>query len=401
MSQGKRKRILVVEDDQVLSEMLRLIFREEGYEVSHASSGEEAYEKAIRQVPDLAIIDVILPAMDGYMLTRRLRQRPLTRSVPIMMLSSKSEIADKVAGFQAGADDYLTKPFQHEELIYRAKNLIMRAELGTGPLAPIARRRGKIIAVFGSKGGVGKTVVATNLAVAIRQRTNKRVVIFETDFFFGDLNVHLNLPAERSIIHFVQNIDQLEPTLADQVLTVHQSGVRVLLSPSGPEQAEMITADHIKHLLEFLVELCDYLVVDCNASYDDRMLAVLERADHILIVVTPEIGPLKNTIAFFEIADKLGLSVEKTQIVLNRANSNVGIEDTDIERTLSRPVAFRLNSGGTPVVLSVNRGVPIVMDRPEHPLSQQIMQLADSLIGVRVESKAATKDSSKNTFPTH
>lgn len=379
MSHQTQARILIVDDDRALSELLRRILVSAGYDAAVSATGEDAYNKILRQRHDLIIVDVMLPGMDGYGLSRRLRQNAATRSVPILMLTARGDIADKIAGFEAGADDYLTKPFQPQELLYRIKSLLARVPASAQPKSE-SRGRGRLLVFFGTKGGVGKTTIAVNLAIGLHQRSGKRVALFDADLSFGDVGVHLNLPTVRSVLDLTEHIDELEPGLAEQVLLPHASGIRVLLSPFRPEAAEVITPDHMGRLLDFLAGLYDFVIVDCALSYEDRMLEVLEHADDILLIVTPEVGALKNTSLFLDLAIKLGLSLDQIHIVLNRANSNVGIGSEEIEHTLKQRVEFRLVSAGRPVVYSVNRGVPLMIEQPEHVFSQQILQIADDAL---------------------
>ncbi|HYN88391.1 MAG TPA: response regulator, partial [Ardenticatenaceae bacterium] len=337
MSQGTPHRILIVDSNLGLAELLRLILLNEGYEVILAATAEEGYLQAAQRAPDLAITEVELPDMDGYTLVRRLRQNPATRSFPILMATARTAVADKIAGFEAGAEDYLTKPFQPKELLYRIRSLLARARDVSGDGA--GQRRGKIVVVFSTKGGVGKTTIAVNLAVALHKRTRGRVALFDADFFFGDVDAHLNLPPDRNVLDLIGHLDELYRALADQVLVPHPSGIHVLLSPFRPEEAELITAEHVTRLLEFLAEIYEYIVVDCQAIYDNQMLVVLEHADALMVVVTPEVGPLRNASVFMELATKLGLPDSRVSIILNRSNSNVGLDNEEIERMLQNQVA--------------------------------------------------------------
>ncbi|MDQ7028467.1 MAG: response regulator [Ardenticatenia bacterium] len=156
-------RVLLVEDDMAAAKLYRWVLMNEGFEVISATSGEEGYTLATEHTPDLIIIDVVLPGIDGYTLCRRLRQNVVTRTIPVLLLSAKGDIADKIAGLEAGADDYLAKPFHPEELAYRVKALLARYRAPTVPGANVYAR-GQIIAFFSSKGGVGKTTIAVNLA---------------------------------------------------------------------------------------------------------------------------------------------------------------------------------------------------------------------------------------------
>jgi pilus assembly protein CpaE len=377
--ENRPARILVIDDDRDLIELLSRILVREGFEVGGATTAEEALRLAATHGYQLALVDVMLPGMDGFALCRTLRHTPATSDMGILMLTARGDIADKIAGFEAGADDYLTRPFQPKELVYRIRSLLARRHPAPVP-RPARSERGLVVAMFGSKGGVGKTTIATNLAVALRQHTRQRVALFDADLFFGDVGVHLNLPTVRTILDMIQSLDGADPEQAEQVLVPHPSGVRVLLSPFRPEEGELITPESIERILEFLRQHYDYIVVDCQPSYDDRMLRILESADEVLMVVTPEVGPLKNTSLFLDLAVRLGYSLDKINVALNRFNSNVGIGPEEIERTLQHEVAFRIISGGRPVVLSVNRGVPLVIEQPDHPFSVQIMRIADHYI---------------------
>lgn len=372
-------RLLVVDDDHSLAEMLRRILVREGYEVEVAHSAEEALSKSQAGDLALAVVDVMLPGMDGYSLCREFRQRPITQGLPILMLTAKGDIADKIAGFESGADDYLTKPFQPKELTYRIGSLLARAK--AAPATKVAKaEQGTIFALFSSKGGVGKTTIATNLAVALKRLSDKPVALVDADFFFGDVGVHLNLPKVRTMLELMERGEPLTPELTEQVMIPHSSGVRVMLSPFGPEASQQVRASDIEAILNVLAQQYEFVLVDCQPSYDERMLRILQRADEVLMVVTPEIGPLKNTSIFLEWAGKRGYSLEKISVVLNRFNSNVGIGPEEIERTLHHEVTFRLISGGRPVVMSVNRGVPLVIEQPDHPFCMQINRMAEYYI---------------------
>ncbi len=378
MADSNQKRILVVDDDAAILQLLRLILSNEGYAVISTANGEDAYEKAAQQIPDLAIVDVLLPGMDGYALCRKLRQNPGTRSLPIIMLTAHGDVADRIKGFEAGADDFIIKPFENKELTYRVRNLLARAQ-ALPPDKVQTAHHGKIISVFGAKGGVGKTTVAVNLAIALKRRTNKKVVLLDADLSFGDVGVQMNLPVVRSVIDLANRVEDIDADLVEQVLVSHNTGIRILLSPYNRERGDLVTGEHIKKILEVLAAQYDYILVDNHSSYDDRTLTTLERSDLVLLVVTPEIGPLMNTSYFMEIAESLGIALSKLRLVLNRANSNVGIESSEIERSLHQHIDFRINTGGAAVVQSVNRGAPILAAQPNHPFSLAVAQIADTL----------------------
>lgn len=374
-----QKHILVVQDSPTAA-LLRQPLKNEGHEVVEAASGEEALDLVARYPIDLAIVEISLPGMDGHDLCRQLRANASFGASPILMLTFKTNIDDKVTGFEAGADDYLTKPFQSQELIYRVRLLLSRSMRRVESQAQ-QPTRGRIIALFGTKGGVGRTTIGVNLSIALQRRTRGRIALFDADFFFGDVALHLNLSPSRTIVDLIERIDLVDPEFLDQVLIPHSSGIRVLLSPRNPEEVESILPVHIERLLDLLAASYDYVIVDCQASYDERMLLILEKADAILLIIKPEIGCVKNMAVFSELAAKLRLPFDKKiHIVLNRSGSNSGIGPKDIERIFRRQIAFHIGSGGNAVVVSLNRGVPLMIEHPSHPFSIQVSQVADYLI---------------------
>jgi pilus assembly protein CpaE len=380
MEANYQPHILIVDGESATSGIVRDILVNEGYAVEVVKSADTALAATNEHLPDLAIVEAILPGMDGHGLIRKFRENDKTRAMPILLMTANEDIADKIAGFQAGANDHIAKPFQPLELTYRVKGLLAHFEIS--PPTPLQARKqgGNVIAVFGTKGGVGKTTISVNLAVSLLRRTHARTALFDGDLFFGDAALLLNLSPSRTVSDLVEHINELDLELANQVLIPHSSGLRVLLSPQNPEKAEAITAQQMERLLNFLTQLYDYTVVDLSASYDDRTLTVLDRADAILLVVRPEVGTLKNMGIFLELAKKMGIPPDKLHIVLNRANSRSGIEAVEIERSFKRAVAFRITSGGRAVVVSANRGVPLILEQPNHPVSQQINKIGEYLV---------------------
>ena len=164
MSQNSAKRILIVDHDPMDAARERVILNKQGFDVLNAGTAEAAYDMAIRQPLNMAVITIELPDMDGYTLCQRLRQNPATHTLPILLMGARGRPEDKIAAFESGADDYLTIPFQNEELVYRVKGLIARAPLQAATKSASSHGQGQTVAVFSSKGGVGKTTVAVNVA---------------------------------------------------------------------------------------------------------------------------------------------------------------------------------------------------------------------------------------------
>lgn len=387
MSTSSQQRIMLIGKQDQVTIAIRQHLQRSGYDVTLVITTEAAYYQIAVEMPALVIISAALSRKDAASLCGLLRRNPATQTLPILVLLPKGEAADATIG----ADAYLSLPFQPPELLARVKSLLASEQLEQSGAQPLIRRRGQTIAVYGVKGGVGKSTIASNLAFAIHQTTGRNVLIFDADFFLGEIGVHLNIPKGHTILNLIKYIDELEPDLANQVVQQHPGGVGVLLNPANPEEAELIAVDHVERLLPFFAGLYPYVIVDCPSGYDERTLTILEHADDILLVITPEIGPIKNTSKFLNLVKRLGLSGENIHLALNRSNSDVGIDVKEIERALDHRVSFQIVSGGRAVVTSTNRGMPLFLDQPNHPFSQHILRMAQQLIALPPRGKEATQ----------
>jgi pilus assembly protein CpaE len=236
--------------------------------------------------------------------------------------------------------------------------------------------------VFSPKGGVGRTTISVNLAVAAAQ-DGKRVALVDSSFQFGDVGVLLNLnPRNKSIADLAGELQAGEQyDSLDGFLVAHSSGVRVLLAPPTPEQAELVNPTAVKQVLEALRGENDLVVVDCPSNFNESTLAVLDEADLILTLLTLEITSVKNMRLFLEVCEQLGYGPEKIRLVLNRADSTLGIRVADVEHSIGRKVDHTIVSDGRSVVYALNRGVPFFLSNREAQVSQDIARLATAVTG--------------------
>jgi pilus assembly protein CpaE len=255
---------------------------------------------------------------------------------------------------------------------------------------------GVVVAVFSPKGGVGRTTVAVNLAVAAASLGGKRVALMDGSFQFGDVGVLMNLnPKNKSIAELVPELEAGGLESIENYLINHSSGVRVLLAPPSPEAAEHVTAAHTKHVVERLRQEYDLVIVDCTATFNDTTLAILDEADIILTLLSLEITSIKNMRLFLEVADQLGYGGDKIRLVLNRADSTLGIRVADVEHSIGRKVDHTIVSDGRSVVYALNRGVPFFLSNREAQVSQDVLRLATSIAGAGPAAAAADSTKAK------
>ena len=374
--------ILIADDEPDVRSLLQLTLRNRGHEVVLAESGEAALAAATRSTPDLVILDVNMPGMEGTQVARELRERPATARIPILFLTGLGGESDKLAGFAAGADDYVTKPFNPRELAARVTALLARGGGG----GPTARPEGRLVVVAGPKGGAGRTTVAVNLAIcAVQQRqARQRVILIDGSLALGDVATHLDLQPTPSILDLAPFAGRLDTPVLEGVLVKHRSGVEVLLRPPNAEDGERITSALLREVVGLAGALADLVIADLPAAYDDdRALALLEAASTIVLVVTPEIGALQNAHHFLSLAPRLGIDPSRARLVVNRMHGRVGLSEQDIAKALGVAPLGALPEIGPAATEHVNAGTPSVLASKGSDLSRGLQRLAESLVAAR------------------
>jgi pilus assembly protein CpaE len=386
-----RIQVLIVDDiPETRDHLAKLLGFEPDVEViGTASSGADAIEKAVKLLPDVILMDINMPDMDGIAATERLSAQ--VPSAAVVMMSVQGEADYLRRSMLAGAREFLVKPFSSDELTASIRQVYSREKekAGRAVIAQAARTadptmEGQVVAVFSPKGGVGRTTIAVNLAVAAASELGKKVTLVDGSFQFGDVAVLLNLnPKDKSMAELAPELEAGgDPDTVETYTQAHSSGIRVLLAPASPEMAELITPAGVKHVIEILRQHSELVVVDCAAWFNDTLLGILDLADVVLTVLTLEITSIKNTRLFLEVAEQLGYS-HKIQLVLNRADTTLGIRVADVEHSIGRKVDHLIVSDGRAVVYALNRGVPFVLSNRESQVSQDVFRLAASIVGNR------------------
>ena len=415
-------RVLIVDDiPETRDHLTKLLgFETDIVVVGAAASGREAIEMASRLTPDVVLMDINMPDMDGISATEKLSAE--VPSAAVVMMSVQGEADYLRRSMLAGAREFLVKPFSSDELTSSIRQVYTRerdklsriaaqpAPVSTNGTSIVAKpavpertgdEPGRVVAVFGPKGGVGRTTLAVNLAVAAATELGQRTCLVDASFQFGDVGVLLNLnPKNKSIADLIPELDGGEELSLETFVINHSAGIRVLLAPPSPEMAELITPHHAKRMVEALSMTHDLVVVDCMSSFNDTTLAILDLADTVLTMLSLEITSIKNIRLFLEVAEQLGYGSDKVRLVLNRADSSLGIRVADVEHSIGRRVDHTIVSDGRSVVYALNRGVPFFLSNREAQVSQDVLRLASAVVGTKpVEAgDAATKTAQKKSL---
>ena len=394
-------KVLIVDDiPETRDHLTKLLGFEQTVDVcGGAGSGEEAIQMAMDLRPDVIVMDINMPGMDGVAAAEIISQRLPT--CPVIMMSVHGEAEQLKRSISAGASEFLIKPFSGDELATSIKRVYQRelarfdqvaATMPTPPASDTGAALTElgdhqVIAVFSPKGGAGRTTIATNLALALMKETGGRVCLVDGNLQFGDVGVLLNLnPKNQSMLDSVEG-GEPDRDIVNAVVIDHSTGIRVLLAPPTPEGADLVTPAYLRKMIDFLRESHDFVVVDLPSALNDHSLAVMDAADQIVVLTALEITTIKNVRLFLEVADQLEYDRAKIRLVVNRSDATQGIRIADVEASIRRPIDGTIVSDGRLAVLAVNRGVPFVVSHPEGPLSRDIMKLARTLAGDAVAAK--------------
>lgn len=395
----KIKLVIVDDSFETRNNIKQLLSFDKRIEViGEAENGEEAIFIARESRPDIILMDINMPIVDGIRATEEITYSVPESTVIIMSVQGETEYVRKA--MTAGARDFLSKPFNGDELantIVRTFEIeSKRREKGSTPRTQ-EDFKAKVITVFSTKGGVGKTTIASNLAVSIARATKKKVALIDLDLQFGDIAIMLNVSVKNTISDLVKEFGQLDRNLMEEYLVTHFSGVKVLPAPIKPEYAEYITGNHVEKIINTLRESYHYIIVDTSASFHESVLTSLDLSERILLVSTLDLPTIKNIKAGLDVMETLHYSAEKIHIVLNKATEQYGIKYKDFENTLHHPIWAYVPEDSQTVVTSANKGFPFVMTRTETKVAKAIMDIGKDLIK-EMDGEIKSKPSIKKLF---
>lgn len=386
--QSDKIRILIVDDIADTRDNLEklLFFEKDMQVVGKAATGREGITQAKQLQPDVILMDINMPDMDGIAATEAIMtQVPNTQ---VIMMSVQGETDYLRRAMLAGARQFLTKPVSGDELassireVNRLQQSQRRFVVAAQQQDEADQSSGQIIAVYSPKGGTGKTAVACNLAVALKLLPgNRKVCLVDANLLFGDVGVMFNINTTKTINDLTSRINELDKELLNDVMVTHASQIKVLVAPPNPQLGELVTADHLRAILEALRREFDYVVVDTQSSFQDQTMAVLDAAARIVLLMTMELSSIKNIRQFLEVAELLEYGEEKLVLVLNKADPRFGIRVDQVEANIQHKVAAQIGNAPYEMTSAINRGVPLIIDKQSHQVSSDITNLAYLVTG--------------------
>lgn len=377
--------ILIIDDDVDTLRLVGLMLQRQGYQISAASNGTQGLAKALEERPDLILLDVMMPDMDGYEVTRRLRKNPATESIPILMFTAKTQLDDKVTGFEAGADDYLTKPTHPTELQAHVKALLARTvQKPSGEIKPsIHEHQGYVIGVLSSRGGLGVSTLASNLAAGLFTRDQTDVLLAELTPGQGTLGMDLGIPNQKGLIELLQGrVVEVTREKVQSALIPHSSGLRLFLASENPRDVNLIAnVQNFEAIVNRLSSLARFVVLDLGAGLPEFVQKILPMCNERIVVMEGVPSTIQHTKFLLEEMAEINIDPTSITVVLNnRQRSEAQMPWAQVQEKLGHSILATITPAPELFLQASRLKTPAVMAQPTNMTSQQFLKIAEAII---------------------
>ena len=371
-------KVLIVDDDVETLRLVGLMLQRQGFQIVAANNGKQAVALAKSELPELIVLDIMMPELDGYEVTRQLRKDPHTASIAILMFTAKSQVADKVTGYEAGVDDYLTKPIHPAELVARIKALLSRGKLRGA--AEVVSPKGYMVGCIAAKGGIGISTTLFNLGIVLHQRHKLDAIVAELRPGQGSMALDLGFDSPESLNKLLQSQPaEITSAAIESQLLRTSYGVRLLMASSHIQDAALRTqTEQIQQLTSCLPELAQVVLLDIGASFILNINQVLSNCHELIVATEPYPSSIQRTRLLLEDVGKVGFGKSKLLhlVAINRLRADIQLSITQMQEILGRPIAQVISSVPELAFQSVQRNIPLVQIQPDGLVTQQYNQLA-------------------------
>lgn len=377
-------KILIIDDDLDTLRLVGLMLQKQGYQIVAASNGQQGLDLAFAEIPSLILLDVMMPQMDGYEVARRLRADERTVNIPILMFTAKSQLDDKVTGFEAGADDYLTKPTHPSELHAHVKALLTRATKSrSNPPTTPAEEPAYCIGVLGPRGGLGASTVALNLASTLQHYSRLDVVLADFRPGMGVFGEDLNLLRSTGLTNLLNTpATEITRDKVKENIVQHGTGLQILASSAIPREGILVNnMQHFEVMLSRLKFMTKALVVDLGAGLTPLNQKLAASFDELLIVTEPFENSLLHAKALFTNLTELGIEKARLHIVLNyRLRSESQLSVPQAQEKLKFPVEVTFTPAPELMLQAIRAKTTAVVAQPDSLTRQQYTSLASKVL---------------------
>jgi len=374
------EKILIVDDDLETLRLVGLILERAGYQIVAASNGPQALTLAHRERPNMIILDVMMPEMDGYEVVKSIRQDTTINTIPILMFTAKTGIEDKITGYETGVDDYLTKPIHPAELVAHVKAVLTRA------VATVKEPEAdtSVIGIMATRGGLGVSTLTLNLAIAVANLTQKFVTAVETLPGLGSWAWELGHSDSEGLNKLLrQPMESLNQLSIKNELILTTYGVHLLMAAQTHKDQDLTNnVSQFQAIFRELTSISDFLFIDIGSPTNPNWRTLLGICNQVILVVDPDPITMRRSKALMNEFGKLGIGKSRrvTPVAVNRARSDIQLTLPQMQEALGQSVSILIPPAPELAYQAATRSTPLSLMQPESLLSQQIKRLADQII---------------------
>lgn len=372
---------LIIDEDAATRDLIHRVLTSTGIAevMSETDSQVYGYEMIRQNRPQMVFVDL----REEPARTLDMIKRISAYFKETLIVASGHELSMDLmkACMEAGVRDFMKRPIQEADVreVIEKHKMALLADAQTGD------RTGRIITVFSNKGGLGKTTIAVNLALALSETIGKPVALVDLNLQLGDISTFLDVEPKQTIVDIARNIGRVDAAYLEGSLaqyTCNNAKLYVLADPLHVEDAEELTSDQINAVLTVLRASFEYVVIDTTTSFDSKTLAALDLADQIMLVSMVNLPSIRSSQRLLSLFERLGYDKQKIKLVLNRYMPDEEITVEDVEDTLEHPVFWKIPNNYYVVMTAINRGIPISMVENSKPLEKNFLDLAARISGV-------------------
>lgn len=374
--------ILIIDDDIDTLKLVGIMLERKGFNILASTTGKKGLQLAKSEFPDLILLDIMIPDINGYEIARSVRSTPETESIPIIMFTAKSQVDDKVEGLEAGADAYITKPARPRELFAQVNSILKRAPQRAAGAQQISAKKGKLIGIISSKGGIGISTLATNLAIEIHNQSDLPTIL--SDFRPGQGTIAMDLDVQNTtgMIKLLEEEPGIELLSLEDFLLEHKAGILTLLSSHHPTDSKYIT--YVEQYHQIAVQLhsqADYILLDLGPSLSPIVSRVIPECDKILVCLEPSPGNITQTRLLIQDLINSGIGEGRFIIVLiNRQRSGVQLSWEQAENQLERKIDQIFTPVPELAYQAAANNSPMVLRADDSLTAEQFRELARSIL---------------------
>ena len=375
--------ILIIDDDIDTLKLVGIMLERKGFRILASTTGEKGLELANKEYPDLVLLDVMIPDINGYEIARSIRTNPATENTPIIMFTARSQVDDKVEGLEAGADAYITKPARPRELFAQVNSVLKRAPQHSSAPTAVVADKGTLIGIISAKGGIGNSTLATNLAIEIHNQSSEETILADFRPGQGTIGMDLDIQNTNGLIKLLDEEPGIDISdFFPDVLIEHKSGIKTLLSSHHPSDSKYIT--HVEQFLQIakkLPYLATYTVLDLGPSLTPINTQILPECDKILICLEPSPSNVTQTRILIQDLINSGIGDGRfITVLVNRQRSGVQLSREQVENQLERKIDQIFTPAPELAYQAAAKNIPIIQRPEESMTTEQFRDLAKLIL---------------------